>query len=73
MSVAGNGGGCGGERLWVYLVGFVVVLRVVLEDLWLLHVHEVPDQVIRAEIFPPLFAGNEPAGHRQFLHPKGCA
>ncbi len=46
--------------MWAYLVGFVVVLGIVLEDFGLLDVYEVPDQIICAEILPPLLAVNEP-------------
>lgn len=45
-----------------YLVGLVVVLRVVLEDLFALGVLEGVDEVVNAatELFPPLLAVKEP-------------
>ena len=43
-----------------YLVGFVVVLRVVLEDLGLLLVTEIPDQVVDLKFFPPFLTIDEP-------------
>ena len=42
------------------LIRLVVVLRVVLEDLGLLVVFEGADQLVRAEIFPPLLTVDEP-------------
>jgi len=39
----------------------VVILRVVLEDLGLLLVVEVPYKIVHLELFPPFFAINEPA------------
>jgi len=44
----------------IYLVGFVVVLRVVFEDLLLFWVVEVADEVIEVEFFPPFLAINKP-------------
>lgn len=45
---------------WRYLVRFVVVLWIVFEDFGLLHVVEVPHQIVGTEVFPPFFALNEP-------------
>lgn len=44
-----------------YLIGFVVILWVVLEDLWLLRVFEIPHEVVYPEILSPLLAIREPA------------
>lgn len=44
----------------LYLVGLVVVLGVVFEDLRLLGVLEVLDQVIEVDLLPPGLAVNEP-------------
>ena len=43
-----------------YLIGLVVVLWVVFEDLGLLGVLEVLDQVVEVEFFPPGLAVHEP-------------
>jgi hypothetical protein len=43
-----------------YLVGLVVVLGVVFEDLGLLGVLEVLDQVVKVDLLPPALAINEP-------------
>lgn len=43
-----------------YLVGLVVVLGVVFEDLGLLGVLEVLDQVVEVDLLPPALAVNEP-------------
>ena len=43
-----------------YLVRFVVVLRVVFEDLGLLFVVKAPDEVVNAELLSPFLAFYEP-------------
>lgn len=43
-----------------YLIGFVVILWVVAEDLWLFCVFETPHEIVYPEIFPPFLAFREP-------------
>ena len=45
-----------------YLVCFVIVLRIVLEDQWLLLVIKVLDQIVdtATKLFPPLLTFDEP-------------
>jgi len=38
----------------------VVILRIVLEDLWLLFVLKVPYEVVDLEVLPPFLAVDEP-------------
>lgn len=49
-----------------YLVGLVVVLWVVLEDLWFLLVIEISHKIVHTELLSPLLAIYEP-GKRQLL------
>jgi hypothetical protein len=44
----------------LYFIGLVVVLRVVLKDLGLLMVVEIPSEVIQVDFFAPLLAVDEP-------------
>lgn len=44
----------------LYLVCFVVILWVVLEDLWLLLVLEIPYKVVNSKFFPPFLTLDEP-------------
>lgn len=44
-----------------YLVGFVVILRVVLENFLFLLIIERPDEVVYLEVFPPFLAIYKPA------------
>jgi hypothetical protein len=57
----------------------VVVLWVVLEDLGLLSVLEIPDEIVHSELLPPFFVGNKPiaqciSAHQIFpLGTAGCS
>ncbi len=48
---------------FAYLIGFVVILWVVLEHLWLLCVVEVPHEIVYPEVLSPLLAFREPADY----------
>lgn len=72
----GDGSVCyldGRQRMkgWpTYLVGFVVVLRIVLEHLRLLLVVECPWQIICTEVLPPFFAINKPTASNGVSTPR---
>lgn len=46
--------------MWIDLVGFVIILWIVFEDLRLLFIVEASNQFINTKIFPPLLAVYEP-------------
>lgn len=46
--------------MWIDLVGFVIILWIVLEDLGLLFIIEASNQFVNPEIFPPLLAVYKP-------------
>lgn len=50
----------GRSDVWTHLIGLVVILRIVLEQLWFFRIVKVRHERVSSEFRPPFLASNEP-------------